>query len=112
MFLKRTKIAEFELGLLFRDGDFAGLLEAGTHWFFDPLDRIRIEVTSQRAPWLVHEKLDLIVKSGVLESRAQLLDLKYYERPLVWIDGRFSHLLPPGLSHYRTPFPAAHAEWI
>src|SRR5260370_25920385 len=112
MFIKRTKIAEFELGWLSRDGDFGGLLEAGTHWFFDPLDRIRIEVTSQRAPWLVHEKLDLIVKSGVLEGRAQVLDLKDYERALVWIDGRFSHVLPPGLSAYWTAFRDVKVEVV
>ena len=31
-----------------------------------------------------------------------MLDLKDYERALVWIDGRFSHVLPPGLYAYWT----------
>ena len=57
---------------------------------------------SQREPWLVHEKLDVIVKSGALKDRAVVLDLKDYERALVWIDGRFSHILPPGLYAYWT----------
>ena len=104
MFIRRIKINEFEIGLYFRDGDFQGLLGAGAHWFFDPLDRVRVEVVSQRAPWLVHDKLDLIVKSGVLEGRAKVVDLKDYERGLVWIDGRFSHVLPPGLSAFWTDF--------
>ena len=112
MFFKYKKIAEFEFGLLFRGRDFEGLLEAGTHWFFDPFDRLRIEVVSQRAPWLVHEKLDLIVKSGVLDGRAQVLDLKDYERALVWIDGRFSHVLPPGLSAYWTAFRDVKVEVV
>ena len=55
---------------------------------------------SQRDPWLVHDKLDVIVKSGALKDRAVVLDLKDYQRALVWIDGRFSHVLPPGLFAY------------
>ena len=90
------------MGLYFRDGEFQGLLGAGRHWFFDPLGKVRVEVVSQRDPWLVHEKLDVIVKSGALQDRAVVLDLKDYERALVWIDGRFSHVLPPGLYAYWT----------
>ena len=50
----------------------------------------------------MHEKLDVIVRSGALKDRAVVLDLKDYERALVWIDGRFSHVLPPGLYAYWT----------
>ncbi len=39
-----------------------------------------------RDPWLVDEQLDVIVKSGV-GSRAEVVDLKDYQRALVWIDG-------------------------
>ena len=112
MTIRRIKINEFEIGLYFRDGDFQGLLEAGTHWFFDPLDRVRVEAVSQRAPWLLHEKLDLIVKSGVLEDRAKVVDLKDYERGLVWIDGRFSHVLPPGLSAFWNDFRDVKIEVV
>jgi regulator of protease activity HflC (stomatin/prohibitin superfamily) len=42
----------------------------------------------------------MIVKSGALAGRALVLDLKDHERALVWIDGRFSHILPPGLHAY------------
>ncbi len=55
-----------------------------------------MEVVSQRAPWLAHEKLDVIVQSGALKNRAVVLDLKDHQRALVWVDGRFSHILPPG----------------
>ena len=49
------------------NGEFRGLVEAGTRWFFDPLGKVRVDVVSQRDPWLVHEKLDLIVKSGAIK---------------------------------------------
>jgi len=94
--LKTVKIRSYEIGLHFRDGEFKGLLGAGRHWFVDPLGKVTVEVVSQRREWLVHEKLDMIVKSGALKDRAVVLDLKDYERALVWVDGRFSHILPPG----------------
>src|SRR4029077_20868589 len=86
----------------FRDETFVGLLEAGRHWFFDPLRRVKVDVVSLRPPWFIQEKLHVRVKSGALTGRALVLDLKDHERALVWIDGRFSHILPPGLHAYWT----------
>ena len=110
--LKRFKIRTYEAGLLFRDREFRGLLGAGTHWFFDPLGKVRVDVVSQRDPWLVHEKLDLIVKSGALAERAIVLDLKDDERALVWVEGRFSHVLPAGLYVYWTGQKEVRAEIV
>ena len=112
MIFKRIKIRGDELGLLFRDGEFEGLAAPGRRWIFDPFGNVRIEVVSQRDPWLVHPKLDLVVKSGVLERRALVLDLKDYERALIWIDGRFSHVLPPGLYAYWTAFRDVRVEVV
>src|SRR5580704_9967386 len=102
LILKRYKIRNYEIGLVFREGEFRGLLAAGTYWRVDPLNKLRVDVVSQRDPWLVHEKLDLIVKSGALKNRAIVLDLKDHERALVWIDDRFSHILPAGQYAYWT----------
>src|SRR5437764_13313933 len=88
-FLKRFEIRSFEMGLHFRDGEFHGLLGAGTHWFFDPLGKVGVEIVSRRAPFLAHEKLDLIVKTGELKGHAQVLDLEDDRRALVWADRRF-----------------------
>ncbi|MBY0525642.1 MAG: slipin family protein [Gemmataceae bacterium] len=99
---KRTVIRTYEVGLHFHNGEFRGILGAGTHWLFDPLLKACVEVVDMRMPWLAHDKLDLIVKSGALTGQATVLDLKDYERGLVWIDGRFSHVLPPGLHAYWT----------
>ena len=110
--MKTIKIRSYEVGLHFRDGEFKGLLGAGRHWFFDPLGKVKVEVVSQRAPWLAHEKLDMMVKSGALKDRAVVLDLKDYERVLVWVDGRFSHILPPGLYAYWTTLREVTVELI
>lgn len=71
-----------------------------------------IDVASQRAPWLSHEKLDVIVKSGALNGRAVSVDMKDYQRGLVWVDGRFSHVLPPGQFVYWTKFRDVRVEMI
>lgn len=97
---KRFQIRSFEQGLMFRDGEFTRVLDAGVHWHFDPLNKIRVFVVSRRDPWLAHEKLDLIIKSGLLRDRAAIVDLQDHQRGLVWIDNRFSVILPPGQYAY------------
>lgn len=109
---KTVKVRAFEMGLHFKDGEFQGLLPRGRHWFFDPLGKVTIDVVSQRDPWLVHEKLDVIVRSDALKERALVLDLKDHERALVWIEGRFSHLLPPGLFAYWTGIKEVEVEVV
>jgi regulator of protease activity HflC (stomatin/prohibitin superfamily) len=100
--LKRYLIRSFEMGLLFKSGEFRGLLGAGRHWFLDPFGRITVDVVSQRAPFLTHEKLDLIVKENRLKGLAQVLDLEDDQRALVWVDRRFARILPPGQYVYWT----------
>jgi regulator of protease activity HflC (stomatin/prohibitin superfamily) len=112
MIIKMFKIHEHEFGLLFRDGEFRGLLKPGRHRFFDPFGRVCVEVASARAPWLFHDKLDVIVKSGALDGLARVVDLKDYQRALVWLDGRFSHVLPPGLYAYWTTYRDVRIEVI
>jgi len=92
----RYKILTHERGLLFREGDFIDVLRPGVHWYFDPLLKMRMEIVSPRDPWLRHDKLDLIVKSGKLGTEAIVADLKDHERALVWIDNRFTAILDAG----------------
>jgi len=113
MFLfKRYKIRSYEMGLMFREDEFQGLITAGTHWFFDPLGKVRVDIVSQREPWLVHEKLDLMIKSGKLAEHAVVLDLQDNERALVWVEKRFSHVLPAGQYAYWTGQKQVRVEII
>lgn len=94
---RRMKIYPHERGLLFREGEPVEVLKPGVSWYFDPLLKLRLTIVSPRNPWLVHKDLDLIVKSGILGDEALVLDLKDYERALVWIDGRYAGALNKGL---------------
>jgi regulator of protease activity HflC (stomatin/prohibitin superfamily) len=100
--IKRHRVRSYETGLLFRDGEFRGLLGEGTHWFLDPLGRVAVEVVSRRTPQFAHAKLDLVARTGELKGRAAVVDLKDGQRGLVWVDGRFAAALPPGLHAYWT----------
>lgn len=112
LLFKHIYIRNDEIGLRFDRGEFRGLFAPGRHFVFDPLGKVRIDVVSTRDPWLVNSQLDMIVKSGALTGRAEVLDLKDYERALVWIDGRFSHILPPGLYAYWTTLRDVKVEVI
>lgn len=110
--LKKIQIRSFETGLLFVHGEFDRLLDAGRHWLFDPLRKNSVEIVSRRAPWIVHDQLDVIVKSGALEGRADWIDLKDHQRALVWIDGRFDRFLSPGLHAWWTDLKDVKVEVI
>ena len=112
MLIKRIAIRSYEVGLRSRDGEFQGLLGAGKHWVFDPLNKIRIRTVSKRDPWLLDDQLDVIVKSGFLTGQAEVIDLKDYQRALVWIDGRFARILGPGLHAYWTGVRDVRVEVI
>ena len=99
-FIKTFTIRSFGAALLFRDGEFRAVLGPGTHRMFDPLNKLSAVVYDRRAPFLAHEKLDLIARTGALKGEAQVLDLKDDQRGLVWVDGRFSRVLGPGLYAY------------
>lgn len=110
--VRRFKVRQHERGLLFRDGDFVGLLPPGRHIFVDPLRKVRVDVVSVRDVWLSHEARDVIIKSGALEGQARVVDLKDHERALVWVDGRIEALLKPGLYALWTVFHDVRVEVV
>jgi regulator of protease activity HflC (stomatin/prohibitin superfamily) len=108
---ERLKIRSYEKGLYFKDKEFKGILSDGRYWFFDPLNKVKVDVASQRDPWLAHKDLDVIIKSDALKD-AVILDLKDCERALVWIDGRFDRILAPGQYVLWTRFRKIETEIV
>jgi regulator of protease activity HflC (stomatin/prohibitin superfamily) len=95
--IHRMKIKPHERGLLFREGEPIAVLRPGVHWYLDPLLKLRLQIVAPRETWLAHKDLELIVKSGILGNEAVVLDLRDYERALVWIDRRFAGIVDKGL---------------
>ena len=97
MSVRKIKIKSYEKGLLFRDDEFVGVLDAGKHWMVNPFANDRIQISNLRDPWLDTDKLDLVYKSGELDNKAKVLDIQDYQRALVWIDGKFVKILAAGM---------------
>lgn len=96
MYVRRVKIRSFEKGLLFKDKEFKKILEPGKHWCIDLTRKTRVDIVSQRDPWLIHGDIDLLISSGQLGEDARVIELTDNERALVWIDKRFAKILGPG----------------
>lgn len=108
--IKRVRIRSYEKGFHFRHGELRAMLGKGVYWFLNPFLKDRVEVCSQRDAWLPEKDLDLIVKSGVLEGHAEVIDLKNHERALVWVDGRFEAVVGSGLYAVWTEFHDIRVE--
>jgi len=94
--VRRVQIRSFEKGLLTKHGEFVRVLGRGRYWSVEPLLKRHVDVSSMRAPWIDHEQLDVMIRSGALKEDAAVLDLEQHQRALVWIDGRLDVVLGPG----------------
>ncbi len=112
LFVKRVYIRNYEIGLQFRNGEFVGILEPGRHWLFDPGLTVRVDVVDMREARLEHEHLEMIAKSDAVREHAKIVDLKDYQRGLVWIDGRFASVLEPGLYLFWTGVRSVRVETV
>ncbi|WP_233200382.1 slipin family protein [Blastopirellula marina] len=100
MIFKQVQIQTYEAGLHFVDGEFVGVLAPGRHRLSRVFRQEKVDIVSRRNPWLEHEKLDVIARSGLLGDDAVVIDLTEHERAIVQIDGRFARILKPGLYVY------------
>ena len=82
--IRRIHIDAHHLGLLFRDGAFERIVEPGRYWIFDPRFRVRVTIVSTRDVVFSCEQMDEIIDSGQLKNRAIALDLRDYQRALVF----------------------------
>ena len=94
---KRYEIKAFERGLLFRKDEFQGVLGPGKHRGLYLRGKVRLDVVDTRAPWIEHERLKDMTKSHRLGDEITVIDVRDFERALVWIDGRLDEVLDGGL---------------
>ena len=95
--LIRYKVQPDQLGLRFKDRQFQNIVDGGSYWQQNLLGRWEIEIVNLRVPVFTHPRLRDMVKADAFKGIGQVLDLRDYQRALVWIDGRFSQILPAGL---------------
>lgn len=102
MILQRKKIKKNQLGVVFKDGQFDSILREGKHWLFSPFKKVEVEIINMRVPIYSHTRLRDMVKAadskhGVFEGLGQVLDLRDWQRALLWVEGRFVAVLPSKL---------------
>ena len=95
--IRYVRIRKFERGLLFREGAIERVLGPGVHLIWDPRWKARVDRVSIREPWLRHDELRTIVRSGVLGHEAVVVELGDHQRAFVWVDGHLEAMLGPGL---------------
>ena len=95
--LFRYKIQPDQIGLVFKDRQFHSVVESGPYWQFNPLGKWHLETVNLRAPVFTHSRLRDMVKAEAFKGIGMVLDLRDYQRALVWVDGRFLQILPAGL---------------
>jgi regulator of protease activity HflC (stomatin/prohibitin superfamily) len=61
MKIKRVTVKKNERGLLLRNGDFERVLQPGTHWLFDGLDALRVELFALEQPAFTHGLADYLM---------------------------------------------------
>ena len=86
-----------ERALLFRKGDFATILKAGEHRYFDPLHRLSIEKFSLAKTQFEHKLADYLVKSepDVVAREFTVIELGAAEVGLRFENGVLAEVLAP-----------------
>ena len=96
----RQYLRHCDRGLLFYRGEFVALIGPGLFQKLNLFGHYHLEVIDRRTTWFLHKQLDELVQQPALQAAIGLIDLKDYQRALVWIDGRFHGILAPGRYAY------------
>ncbi len=105
------KVQAHTKAFLFKDGAIKAILAQGRH-FMNPFSDVKVDRSDERQCMILHPELEQIVKSGLLDGLADVVDLKDNERGLLWIDGRFNRILLPGLHAFWTQFHDVRVEVV
>ncbi|MCE9636695.1 MAG: slipin family protein [Planctomycetes bacterium] len=93
------RIHQGTAGLLFRGGDFAGVLPPGRFWarsFLFGAARDRVQIADTTGGFLSHPQLDLIVRHPSAARALDVVDVADHERIVVRKNGRVAWVLGPG----------------
>ena len=107
--VQKFVVQEHELGLLFRRGEFRGLLRPGTHWRLDLLQRLSMEVVDINAPAFRHRLQDFLVKSWPrnVRERYEVIETRADQVAVVYVNGQVQEVIGP---RQRVVYPKGVAE--
>jgi regulator of protease activity HflC (stomatin/prohibitin superfamily) len=95
--VRKFLVRKHERALLFKSGDFVRFLEAGTHYAFDPLKRLSVEVFNVSVPLFEHRLADFFVKEYATDVARlfTMVETGADEVATVFENGRFAALIGP-----------------
>ena len=98
MKIKRVTVKKNERGLLLRNGDFERVLQPGTHWLFDGLDTLRVELFALEQPAFTHALDDYLMakEPGVVAAEFVRVELSETQVGLRTENGTLVEVLAPG----------------
>lgn len=108
--LKRVHVRKHEFGLRFDEGEFTKVLGPGVYRVIDPMNRVTVDIASERDVYLQHRQLDVIVKSSAMDGRALVLELQDSERAIISVNGRVHSVIGAGLYVLPNTFNKVAAE--
>lgn len=94
----RLTIAQSERALLWRQGRFAGILEPGVRWIFQPFASVAVHLYDLSVPEFEHPQVDELLAQdrATMERHFQIVELGEHEMGVVYKDGTLAGTLAPG----------------
>ena len=62
--IKRLTIAQYERALVWKNKAFAGVLEPGVHWIYDPFMRVVVQTYDLTVPEFEHPRVDFLISEA------------------------------------------------
>jgi hypothetical protein len=94
----RLTIAQSERALLWRQGRFAGILEPGVRWIFQPFSHVAVQLYDVNVPEFEHPRLDELLAQAraTMERHFHIVELEREEMGVVYKDDQPAGTLAPG----------------
>jgi hypothetical protein len=94
----RITVAQSERALLWRQGRFAGILEPGVRWIFQPFACVAVQLYDLSVPEFEHPQIDELLAQDrpTMERHFQIVELGEHEMGVVYKDGTLTGTLAPG----------------
>lgn len=96
--LKNFEIADYERGFLYEGRKFSRILDPGRHRFFDPLNRIRVEVHDTTVSEFRHRLARFLMRTYPRETGRYLQGCEFADNQLglIYMDGQLVDIALPG----------------
>lgn len=89
-------VADTQRALVWFNGHFHGILGPGLYAYLKEGYEARVNHVDATMPQFIYDELDVILKHGDALQHFAVYDIKDSEQGVLYLDGKFSELLPPG----------------